>query len=193
MVTNPTLRFLLCALLAPIFLNVAHADDWVRVSSKDKKVSAMFPEDIRKSKQTQVTRTIAGRVTTYFGEHHGDGILLAGSGADLPRLARSRHKTVFETTKKGFLEEAKGTETGFKTTTVGGVPARELTFQGKAYRGKGGPYTGRALFFIVNDRIYIVNSVISKANATNKAANHDGPWRQEASPEQSEAVLDQWR
>ena len=142
----------------------------MRVSSRDKKVSALFPEDIRRNKQTQVDRTIAGRVTTYFGEYHGEGIILAGSGAALPKLAQKRHKSVYETTKKAFLKEAKGTEISFKTTTVDGVPARELIYEGSAYRGKGDSYSGRARFFIVNDRIYIVNSVISKATPANKAA-----------------------
>ena len=127
-----------------------HADDWKRVTSKDKKVSALFPEDIRKNKQTQETRTIAGRVTTYFGEYHGDGVLLAGSGADIPKLAQGRDKSVYSTTKKGFLKEARGREVSFKTTKVDGVEGRELIYKGKAYRGKGGAYTGRALMFIVN-------------------------------------------
>ena len=153
-----------------LLLPLAQADEWVRISSKDEKVSALFPEDIREKKQSQVERTIAGRVTTYFGEYHDDGIILAGSVADLPKLAQKRHKTVFETTKKGFLKEAKGTEISFKSTTVDGAPARELIYKGSAYRGKGDSYKGRALIFIVDGRLYIVNSVISKATPKNEAA-----------------------
>ena len=157
-------------LVTLMLLPVAGADEWLRISSKDGKVSALFPEDIREQKQTQVERTIAGRVTTYFGEYHGDGILLAGSGADLPKLAQKRHKAVFETTKKGFLKEAKGTEISFKSTTVDGAPAQELIYKGDAYRAKGGAYTARALMFIVDGRLYIANAVISKATPENKAA-----------------------
>ena len=146
------------------------AGEWKKVTSKDGKVSALFPEDIRKKKQSQTERTLAGRVTTYFGEHYGDGIMLAGSGADLPRLARGRDKAVYDTTKKSFLKEAQGQEVSFKNTTVDGVAARELIYKGKAYRGKGGPYQGRALIFIANGRLYIVNSVMTKSNAANKAA-----------------------
>ena len=153
-----------------LFTSVVQAKDWVRVTSKDKKVSALFPVDIRKNQKTQVTRTLAGRVTTTFGEHHGDGILLAGSGADLPKLAQGRDKSVYDTTRKNFLKEAKGKQVSFKTTKVDGVAARELIYKGKAYRGKGGAYTGRALIFIVNKRVYIVNSVITKSNAANAAA-----------------------
>lgn len=155
---------------AVLLLTIAQAEEWIRVSSGDKKVSALFPEDIRKNKQSQVERTIAGRVTTYFGEFHGEGIILAGSGASLPKLAQGRHKSVYATTKKGFLKEAEGTEISFKATTVDGVPARELIYKGGAYRGKGGSYNGRALVFIVNDRVYIVNSVIRKATPANEAA-----------------------
>ena len=157
-------------LVSLLLLPFAGAEGWVRVSSKNNTVSALFPEDIRKQKQSQVERTIAGRVTTYFGEYHGDGIILAGSVADLPKLAQKRHKAVFETTKKGFLKEAGGTEISFKSTTVDGVPARELIYKGSAYRGKGDSYTGRALIFIVDGRLYIANSVISKATPENKAA-----------------------
>lgn len=161
---------LVALLVSALMLPLASADDWVTVTSKDNKVSVLFPEDIKKNQQTQVERTIAGRVTTYFGESHGDGIILAGSGADLPKLARGRDNSIYSTTKKGFLKEAKGTEVSFKETKVDGVAARELIYKGKAYRGKGGAYTGRAVMFIVNNRVYIVNSVITKSTPANSAA-----------------------
>ena len=167
-------RIVLATLLiggATLFLPSAMAEDWKRVASKDGKVSALFPVDIRKNLQTQTDRTLAGKVESKFGEFYGDGIMLAGSGSDLPRLAlAASDKKVFESTKKTFLSQAKGKQLSFKASTVAGLPAWVLLYKGDAYQGKGKPYQGRAVFMIVNKRMYILNSVISEATAENKAA-----------------------
>ena len=147
------------------------ADDWKRVTSKDGKVSALFPIDIRKNLQSQTDRTLAGKVESKFGEFYGDGIMLAGSASDLPRLAlAAKDQRVFESSKKTFLAQAKGKEMSFKASTVAGIPARVLLYKGDAYQGKGKPYQGRAVFMMVNKRMYVLNSVISKANVANKAS-----------------------
>jgi hypothetical protein len=154
-----------------LFPRAVMAEDWKRVSSKDGKISALFPVDIRKNLQTQTDRTLAGKVESRFGEFYGDGIMLAGSASDLPKLAlAAKDQKVFESSKKTFLAQAKGKETSFKESTVAGVPARVLLYKGDAYQGKGKPYEGRAVFMIVNKRMYILNSVISKATAANKAS-----------------------
>lgn len=145
------------------------AGEWERISSKDDNISALFPKGIRDKTQTQIDKTPAGKVKSIFGEHHGHGILIAGSGADLPRLARSAgNKMIFSGSKKTFLDQAKGTETSFTKTTVDGVPAWSLIYKGAAYRGKGQPYQGQALFVIVNKRIYIFNVVTTKPSAENR-------------------------
>jgi hypothetical protein len=152
-------------------LSPGNAEEWERVASKDGKLSALFPADIQNNSQTQTDSTPAGKVTSYFGEYYGDGIMIAGSGADIPMLARvAGNKAIFDGSKKTFLEQAKGTETSFEETTVAGAPARELIYKGDAYQGKGDPYLGRALFIIVNKRMYVINSVISKPTPQNKAA-----------------------
>jgi hypothetical protein len=149
----------------------AMAEDWKRVSSKDGKISALFPVDIRKNVQTQTDRTLAGKVESKFGEFYGDGIMLAGSGSDLPKLAlAASDQRVFESSKKTFLAQAQGKESSFKAATVAGVPARVLLYKGDAYQGKGKPYKGRAVFLIVNKRMYVINSVISKANDATRAS-----------------------
>ena len=173
-VQSSSYRKLFAAILFTFSINLATsegAEEWIRVGSKDGKISALFPNDIRKDLQTQTDRTIAGKVRSNFGEFHGDGIILAGSASDLPRLAiAAKAKMVFESSKKTFLEQAKGTQISFKETTVRGVAARELLYKGEGYQGKGDPYQGRAVFIIVNKRMYILNSVVSKATVENKAA-----------------------
>ena len=147
------------------------ADDWKRIKSKDSKISALFPVDIRKNPQTQTDRTIAGKVESKFGEYYGDGIMLAASASDLPRLAlAAKDQKIFESSKKTFLSQAKGKESSFKPSTIAGVPARVLLYKGDAYQGRGEPYEGRAVFMIVNKRMYVINSVISKGTAANKAS-----------------------
>jgi hypothetical protein len=147
------------------------AGEWKRVSSKDGKISALFPVDIGENPQSQVDKTPAGKVTSYFGEYYGNGILLAGSGADIPRLARvAGENAMFGGSKKVFLAQAKGTEISFKEAEVEGAPARVLLYKGKAYQGKGAPYEGKAIFIVVNKRMYVINSVISKASDANRAA-----------------------
>jgi hypothetical protein len=156
---------------AALFPGSAMAEDWKRIASKDGKISALFPVDIRKDAKTQTDRTLAGKVESKFGEFYGDGIMLAGSASDLPRLALAvSDQRVFESSKKTFLAQAKADELSFKASTVAGVAARVLLYKGDAYQGKGEPYQGRAVFMIVNKRMYILNSVISKANAANKAS-----------------------
>jgi hypothetical protein len=163
----PSFLFLVTALL----LSSVNAEDWNRVTSKDGKLSALFPVDIKENLQTQTDKTLAGKVTSYFGEYYGDGIVLAGSGADIPMLARAAGNTaIFNGSKETFLEQAKGTEISFKEMTVSGAPAGELIYKGAAYQGKGDPYEGRARFIIVNKRMYVINAVISKPTAENKAA-----------------------
>ncbi|MGI9244213.1 MAG: hypothetical protein ACR2RV_25670 [Verrucomicrobiales bacterium] len=164
--------------LATILLGVAAllpqsavAEDWKRVTSKDGKISALFPVDIRKNPKTQVDRTLAGKVESKFGEYYGDGIMLAGSGSDIPRLAlAASDKRIFESSKKTFLAQAKGKELSFKASKLAGVTAWVLLYKGDAYQGKGEPYQGRAFFLIVNKRMYVLNSVISKATPANKAS-----------------------
>ena len=161
----------LACLAAALLATPAQAEEWKRVSSKDGKISALFPEDIRDNPQTQVDKTAAGKVTSYFGEFYGDGYLLAGSGADIPMLARAAGQNrVFDASKGTFLEQAKGTETSFKEIKVGDAPARELIYKGDAYQGKGDPYEGRALFIMVAKRMYVINAVITDKNATTEAA-----------------------
>ncbi|MFV1995790.1 MAG: hypothetical protein ACC661_10170 [Verrucomicrobiales bacterium] len=166
-------RILLSTLLlsfTALLLSPGNAEEWKRVSSIDGSISALFPVDIRENLQTQTDKTLAGKVTSSFGEYHGDGILVAGSGADIPFLARAAgDAAIFKGSKQTFLDQAEGTEISFVETTVGGAPARELIYKGAAYRGAGEPYQGRAIFVIVNKRIYIINSVISKPTAENKA------------------------
>ncbi len=146
------------------------AGEWERINSKDGKISALFPKGIRDKAQTQIDKTPAGKVKSTFGEHYGNGILIAGSAADLPRLARTAgNKKVFSGSKKTFLNQAQGTEISFTKTTVDGVPAWALTYKGTAYRGKGQPYQGQALFVIVNKRIYIFNAVTTKPSSNNQA------------------------
>jgi len=147
------------------------AEEWHRVSSKDGNISALFPVDIRKDLQTQTDRTVAGKVKSQFGEHRGDGILTAGSGSDIPLLARGAgDNAIFNGSKKTVLTQARGTEIRFEKTSADGAPTRILVYKGDAYRGKWVPYQGRALFVIVNKRIYIINSVISKPTGENRAA-----------------------
>ena len=163
-----SILFVFCAFL---FSPLCKAAEWKRVTSADGKISALFPVDIRDNPQQQTDRTPAGKVTTFFGEFTGDGILLAGSTSQIPILARAAgEKAIFDGSKKTFLDAAQGTETSFKQTTVAGTPARLLTYKGKAYRGKGNPYQGKALFIIVNKRMYVVNSVLTKASDKNRAA-----------------------
>jgi hypothetical protein len=157
-------------LFTALLLSPGNAEDWKRVSSKDGKLSALFPTDIKENLQTQTDKTIAGKVTSYFGEYYGDGILLAGSGADIPLLARAAgDSAIYDGSKKTFLDEAQGTEISFKEITVSGVPARELIYEGAAYRGEGEPYQGRAYLIMVNKRLYVINSVITKPTPENKA------------------------
>ena len=158
-------------LLTALLLASGNAEDWERVGSKDGKVSALFPVNIKENVQTQTDKTLAGKVTSYYGEYYGDGLVLAGSGADIPMLARAAgNSPIFDGSKKTFLEQAEGTEISFKEITVGGAPAGELIYKGDAYQGKGDPYEGRARFIIVNKRMYVLNAVISKPTAENKAA-----------------------
>lgn len=171
---NPsTLLYSACVacLSAALLATSAPAEEWKRVSSKDSKISALFPEDIRDNPQTQVDKTAAGKVTSYFGEFYGDGYLLAGSAADIPMLARAAGANrVFTASKDTFLEQAQGTETSFKEIKVGGAPARELIYKGEAYQGKGAPFEGRALFIMVAKRMYVINAVITDKNATTEGA-----------------------
>ncbi len=96
--------FILTVLLA----SPLQADDWKRVSNKAGNLSALFPIDIKANIQTQVDKTAAGKVTSYFGEYHGEGILLAGSGADIPGIARlAGEGAIFKGSKETFLGEAK--------------------------------------------------------------------------------------
>ncbi len=166
-------RFTISAFLflfTALLLSPGKAEDWKRIKSKDGKVSALFPVGIDKNVQTQIDKTVAGKVKSTFGEHHGDGILVAGSGADIPFLARAAgNKAIFNGSKKTFLDQAKGTEISFKETSADGAPARVLVYKGAAYQGKGDPYQGRALFVMVSKRLYVFNSVISKPTAENKA------------------------
>lgn len=157
-------------LATALFCHSLQAGDWERIYSKDGKISALFPKGLREKAQTQIDKTPAGKIKSTFGEHHANGILIAGSAADLPRLARTAgNKKVFGGSKKTFLNQAKGTEISFTKTTVDGVPAWSLTYEGAAYRGKGQPYQGRALFVIVNKRIYIFNGVTTKPSLENQA------------------------
>ena len=166
-----SLPTLVACLGLALFPTSSFAEEWKRVSSKDGKISALFPEDIRDNPQTQVDKTAAGKVTSYFGEYYGDGFMLAGSGADIPMLARAAGQDrVFDASKKTFLEQAKGTEISFQETTVGGAPARELVYKGDGYQGKGDPYEARALFIMVAKRMYVINAVITKSNAETEAA-----------------------
>jgi hypothetical protein len=165
----PLLAFFV--LLTALVCSPAKAEDWTRVASKDGKFSALFPVDLRDNPQVEVDSTPAGKVTSYFGEYYGDGIVLAGSGADIPFLARAVGKSiVFDGSKDTFLKQAQGTEISFKETTVGGAPAYELLYKGDGYQGKGDPYQGHAFFIMVNKRMYCVNAVISKATPENEAA-----------------------
>ncbi len=52
---------------------------------------------------------------------------------------------------------------------MAGAPARELIYKGDGYRGEGDPYKGRALLIMFKKRMYIINSVITKATDENKA------------------------
>lgn len=171
MKNRPIHALLVPALSLAFALSSAFAEDWKRVSSKDGKISALFPENIADNPQTQVDKTAAGKVTSYFGEFYGDGYMVAGSGADIPMLARAAGQgRVFDASKKTFLDQAQGSEISFKETTVGGAPARELIYKGDAYQGKGDPYEARALFIMVDKRMYVINAVITDKNATTEAA-----------------------
>ncbi|MFK5923991.1 MAG: hypothetical protein QM496_17585 [Verrucomicrobiota bacterium] len=153
-----------------LFCHSLQAEEWKRINSKDGNISALFPKGIQDKAQTQIDKTPAGKVKSTFGEYYGNGILIAGSAADLPRLARAAgHKNIFNGSKKTFLDQAKGTELSFTKTTVDDVPAWSLTYKGAAYRGKGEPYQGQALFVIVDKRIYIFNAVTTKPSTENQA------------------------
>jgi hypothetical protein len=146
------------------FTHQANAEDWVRVSSQDGKVSVLFPTDIQKNLKTQVDSTAAGKVESRFGDHMGDGIIFTASGSELPFLARAAGSNIiFNNAKKNFLKQAEGTEVSFTETSVGGAPARTLVYTGPNYKG-------HALFTIVNKRLYVINSQISKPSAANSAA-----------------------
>jgi hypothetical protein len=146
------------------FAHQANAEDWVRVSSRDEKVSVLFPTDIQKTLKTQVDKTAAGKVESRFGDYMGDGIIFTASGSELPFLARAAgERIIFNNSKKTFLKQAEGTEVSFTETAIGGAPARALIYTGPNYKG-------RALFTIVNKRLYVINSQISKPSAANSAA-----------------------
>ncbi|MCF6313506.1 MAG: hypothetical protein L3J39_13760 [Verrucomicrobiales bacterium] len=170
MMRSSLFLFLLMPLCGLALLSPIHAEEWIRIHSESGDISALFPSDIKANPQTQTDKTLAGKVTSVFGEHRGDGILLAASAAHLPRVARaSGEKAVLKASKKTFLTQAKGKEISFERIKVSGKNAMELRYKGDAYQGKGQPYQGRAVFLLLNNRVYIINSVISKANTENKA------------------------
>ena len=123
--STPIFSVSLACLAIAFLIAPLQAEEWKRVSSKDGKISALFPEDIRDNPQTQVDKTAAGKVTSYFGEHYGDGFLLAGSGADIPMLARAAGQNrVFDAS--GSFKRASGpVASGLVPTSTQSAKPRE--------------------------------------------------------------------
>jgi hypothetical protein len=141
--------------------------EWVRIKSKDGKLSAEFPSEVQQV-QTETETTAAGKVETTFGTYVGDGIVLSGSGSGIPGLAKMLvgESGLFNSSKKRLLAKAYGQEVSWKETKVGEFPARVLDYKNQ----DGSPaYTGKAAFILIGKRMYVLNAVLTKDTPENLA------------------------
>lgn len=163
----------LCAVLLTSFgLPLALAQEWYRVESSDGRASVLFPnqaEDVRE----MVDKTPGGKVTTRVAEHQGEGIMLTISETKLPTMAMSfaGPKLIFSNAKGKVLGKAFGREISSESIEVDGADASMvLRYESVDFDDPNHPgYAGMAIFTIVEEYIYVINSMLSKATPGNEA------------------------
>ncbi len=159
-----TLRCTIAPLLFACAAAGLHAaDSWARITSEDGKVSALVPGEVEES--TQVTRTLAGKITTRVLAYETGDVLfdLAGTGLPAVALKFAGEKGVIDSAKGKVLSQAMGKEKSFEDMTVSGVGCKLLRYDmvhhsDPAHRG----FHGLALFFVHNGRLYVANGIVMK-------------------------------
>ena len=150
----------------------ASADEaWVRVTSEDGKASILFPARATKV-DTVSRRSPAGTIQTYTSRYDGDGALFTISGTDLPRAALrlAGEKKILRNAVDGVLAKYYGKKVSEKRTSFDGAPAVVLEYVVPDYDNKDHPgYRGMAIALLIDDRLHLVNSILTKENPQSKA------------------------
>ena len=155
-----------------VFALQASADEeWVRVMSEDNKASVLFPA--KPDKVEVVSRkSPAGTIQTHITRYEREGALLTINGTQLPgvALAFAGEKKILSNAVEGVLSKYYGKKVSEKRTTIDGAPAVILEYLVPDYEDKDHPgYRGTAVAVLVDDRIYVVNSILTKENPKSKA------------------------
>ena len=149
----------------------ASAADWFTVQSNDKKLTVMFPNKAE-TFETVTSATPAGSVATEVVKHMGDGIMLTISDSPLPGLAVAfaSKERILKGGADGVISQAFGREISSEKTTIGGADAMILTYESADFEKADHPgYNGLAVILYKDGHLYVINSVITKENAENKA------------------------
>ncbi|NNE45788.1 MAG: hypothetical protein HKN37_03925 [Rhodothermales bacterium] len=139
--------------------------------SIDKKASVLFPDKPDKT-ETVSRKSPAGTIRTNIQRYEREGALLTINGTTLPRAALrfAGEKKILGNAAEGVLGKYYGKKVSEKRTTIDGAPAVVLDYRVPDYDDKDHPgYRGTAIALLVDDRLYVVNSILTKENPKAKA------------------------
>ncbi len=148
------------------------AEDWHRVQSNDKKVSVLFPNKAETFK-TLTDKTPAGSVKTEVSTYEGDGVLFTISDSKIPGLALTfaGSGTILKNAAASVVSKAFAKLDSSTNQKIDGAPGVVVRYEASDFKKKDHPgYHGIAIIFIVDGRLYTINSILSKESADNKAA-----------------------
>ena len=150
----------------------ATADEkWVRVFSKDKKVSVLFPTQPQKF-ETVKRKSPAGTIETRRARYETDKVLFVINGTTLPGVALAFASTdkILGNAVEGVLATYLGTKVSEKRIRIDGEPAVVLEYRIPDYEDEDHPgYQGIAIALLVDGALYVVNGILTKEDPKAKA------------------------
>ncbi len=159
------------------FAGASMAEGWHRIASADGKASVLFPVPLDPSKvRTMEDRTPAGKTTTRVLTYQDDGKLFTISSTQLPGLAvrLAGEEKVLKKSKEKLLAKAYSEEVSYEQYTGTDVAkVMVLKYDSANYEKEGHPgFTGVAAMFVVDKKLYVINSMLTKGqDEEKKAAN----------------------
>jgi hypothetical protein len=156
------------SLLAP---QASAEEKWVRVMSEDQKASVLFPAKPDKI-ETVSRKSPAGTISTHLTQYEREGVLLVINGTQLPRVALvfASSDKILSNAVEGLLAKYYGKKVSERRTNIDGEPAVVLRYLVPDYEDKDHPgYRGIGIAFIVDDRLYVVNSILTKEDPKARA------------------------
>ena len=146
----------LLTLLAIIFGSSVslQAAEWQRVRSQTNDFSVLMPGTPKFS--TSSSSSPVGRIPEAICEYKSDRFDLTAEVSVLPGIAVffGGHRTIIDKASAAYLEHIKGTLTGSSPAKSDGITGKEIRYTAVAKDGRA--YHGRAQFFLVQKRLYVL-------------------------------------